>query len=133
MTLIWYYFTTWVWLIGQGNLLSPELLGMRFRQVAMTTIFLFCNLVFVIGFRLIVCFLLDQWPMSTGRKIIIKWNFEDKQTKCAADKNDQAVLITGIEKWNPFPISLSNKCRLRMLYSTGMLVSHSWWETPKLW
>lgn len=52
---------------GQRNLLSPEPLGMKFRKVAMTTIFPFCNLFFVTVFRLIVCFLLDQWPMSTGQ------------------------------------------------------------------
>lgn len=59
---------TWVWLMGQGNLLSPEPLGIKFRQVAITTIFLFCNLVFVIVCRLIVYVLLDQWPMSTGQE-----------------------------------------------------------------
>ena len=81
-----------------------------------------CNLFFVIVFRLIVLFLPDQWPMSTGQGDNAKVRFWRRANKCAADENDKAVLITGIVKWNPLPMSLNNKGSIKTLYSTGMLV-----------
>ena len=122
----------WVWLVGQGNLLSPEPLGMKCRKVAMTAISPFCNLFFVIVFRLIVFFLPDQWPMSTGQGDNTRVRFWRQANKCAADENDKAVLITGIVKWNPLPMSLNNKCSIKILYSTGMLVRVDE-KNPKLW
>lgn len=51
---------------GLGKYLSLGPLGMKLKKMSGTIIFLFCNLLFVIVFRLIVGFLLDQWPMTTG-------------------------------------------------------------------
>lgn len=64
----------------------------------MTIIFPFCHLLFVVVFILVVCFLLDQWPMTTGQGDNTKVRFWRQQAKCVADENDKTVLITGIVK-----------------------------------
>lgn len=131
MTRIWLHSTTWVWLMGQGNLLSLKPLGIKFRKVPMTIIFPFCNPFFVIVFILVVRFLLDQWPMTTGQGDNTKVRFWRQQAKWIADENDKTVLITGIVKWNPFPMSLNNKCSIRNVLFHGY-IGQSCWETPKL-
>lgn len=108
--------------MGLGNLLSPEPLGMKFRKVVMTTIFPFCNLFFVRVFKSIVGFLLDQWPMSTGQGDKSEVRFWREAKKMCSRWECKAVLITGIVNCSPFPMPLSNKCSIRMLCSTGMLV-----------
>lgn len=52
---------------GPGESFESRALGMKSRKVPMTIIIPFCDLSFVIMFRLIVYFLLDQWPVTTGQ------------------------------------------------------------------
>lgn len=50
---------------GLRKYLSLEPLGVKLKKMSGAIIFLFYNLLFVIVFGLIVCFLLEQWPMTT--------------------------------------------------------------------
>lgn len=106
---------------GLRKYLSLEPLGMKLKKMSGAIIFLFCNLLFVIVFGLMVCFLLEQWPMTTDEGDNTDARLGRRQSKCVTDENDKSVLITGIIKWNPFPKSLSNKCRIRTYNSTSLL------------
>lgn len=106
---------------GLRKYLSLEPLGMKLKKMSGAIIFLFCNLLFVIVFGLMVCFLLEQWPMTTDEGDNTDARLGRRQSKCVTDENDKSVLITGIIKWNPFPKSLSNKRRIRTYNSTSLL------------
>lgn len=121
MTLIRIYSTRWVWLIGIGIFWVQRL--RKWNSESDYDSYLFCNLYFFIVFRLIIVFSVIPVAYVNRPGDNIKVNiWREAKKMCSRWKWHGRVLITGIVKWNRFPMSLNNKCSIRMWYLTGILV-----------